>query len=309
MLGRVLCLAVLSALTLGAGNAAPDPYVIYDQAESFWFSQSYPPYLEYHVAVEVREAAIARVERYASGFDAMDGAIWVDPVSDYEQAHPYVPHGINVSILGMNVGKPEPSIDFVGVPILTPTYSFGMAPFIAAAPPGSAESARQLVAAIRRAFHDPYPPGRAPPRSAAPNHLLEIAHAVVTRRIYDITLLGVEGVDGHDCYHLRLSPRQDPGRYRLRDLWVDEGSGATWRLREALNFVEGPGTTVPWTVRFDNIAGVQYVADESADAPLRSRGATYSSVVVRFEGLHAVTIPQWNPISITPQSNTLREPE
>ncbi len=308
MFGRAVCLAILSALALGrAADAATDPYAIYEQAESFWFGQLYPPYLEYDVAVEVREGEASRVERYASDFDAVDGTIWVDPVSDYEQAHPYVPHGINFSILGMNVGKPEPSIDFIGVPILTPTYSFGMAPFVPASPPGSAESAQQLVTAIRRAFHDPYPPGRVPLHAAS--GLPEIAHTVAARRIYDIMLVGTESVAGHDCYHLRLRPLEDPGRYRLRDLWVDEGSGATWQLREALNFVDGPGTMVPWTVRFDNVGGVQYVAEERAESPMRSHGSTFANVVVRFEVLHAVTIPASHPLFIPPQSNTLREPE
>jgi len=296
-------------VTTGAApvDAPPDPYAIYEQADAFWFSQHYPVYLSYDVAVEVTQDGTRRVEHYTSSFDAVDGAIWVDPVSDYEQLHPYVPHGVNVTFFGFNVGKPEPPIDFIGVPLLTPTYTFGMAPFVPAST-DSAQASAQLVAEIRRAFHDPYPPGRTPLQDSG-DVLPEIAHAVAVRRVYVISFVGVENVNGHGCYHLTLKPVQDPGRYRLRELWIDEQSGATWRLREALNFVDGPGTTVPWSINFSAVNGVQYISDEEADSPVNYRGQTYSSVAVRFENLEAAAIPEGHPLFIPPQSQTLREPQ
>lgn len=38
---------------------------------------------------------------------------------------------------------------------------------------------------------------------------------------YALDLTGIEAVDGHDAYHLRLHPLSDPERHNLRDLWVD----------------------------------------------------------------------------------------
>ncbi|HUY41993.1 MAG TPA: hypothetical protein VMV82_10535 [Candidatus Dormibacteraeota bacterium] len=293
-------------------RAATDPYALYERAEAFWLNQQYPRYLAYDVAVRVERGGSMRTQRYQSSFDATTGSVWVDPVSDYELAHPHVPHGINFSLslwfIGVPIGKPEAPVDFLGVPILAPTYSFGMAPFVPAAPPSSQRDAMAIVAEVRRAFHDPYPPGRTPPRRTGREPLREIAHAVATRRVYTITLVGQESVDGHACYHLSLQPLRDPGRYRLRDLWIDERTGATWRLREALNFVDGPGTTVPWTVDFGRVAGVQYITTERADAMVRYRGETYSQVTVAFENLRAVSVPVQHPLYISPEMHTMQEP-
>lgn len=300
----MLCVALAAA---PRAAAAPNPYDIYEGAEAFWLSQQYPPYLDYDVAVTVHEGGAVRTQRYASSYDATSGAIWVDPVSDYEEAHPHVPRGVNVSIVGFRIGKPEAPTDFIGVPILAPSYSFGMAPFVPASPPDSQPEAAAIVAQVRREFHDPYPKGRRA-LASAPSALPEIAHAVVTERTYTIALVNEEIVDGHLCYHLALAPTRDPGRYRLRELWVDERTGATWKLREALNFVEGPGTTVSWTVRFADIGGAQYIADESADAAMHYRGLIYTSVAVAFESVHPVDVPQEHPVYVAPTMDTLREP-
>jgi hypothetical protein len=309
--GAIAALALCAAAALAAAPAAraqPDPYAIYDRARSFWLGQVYPPYLAYDVAVSVEESGAQRVERYRSGFDAVDDSVWVDPVSDYEREHPHVVHGMNVDILVFRVSKPEAPVDFVGVPILAPAYSFGMAPFVAARPPDSAQDAAALVAAVRRSFDDPYPSGRTPPPPGGSTQLPLIAHSIASRDIYRIELLGEETVNGHLCYHLALQPLRDPGRYRLRQLWIDERSAATWRLQEALNFVSGPGTTVPWTVNFRDLGGAQYIADETADETMRYDGRQYARVRVAFENLRAVTVPQGNPLYIPPSHDTLQEP-
>lgn len=311
----VAAVAAVAALLSGAprAQATLDPYAVFDRARTFWLDQTYPPYLAYDVAVTVDENGVSRTERYDSGFNAVDGSIWVDPVSDYERAHPHVVHGMNFFLAlpldphAVRLNKPEEPVDFIGVPILAPTYTFGMAPFVPARPPATQEDAAVLVAAVRRAFHDPYPAGRTPPPNAS-SQLPTIAHAVVTKRIYQIELAGEESVDGHLCYHLTLRPLHDPGRYRLRQLWVDEQTAATWRLQEALNFVDGPGTTVPWTVDFTNVGGAHYIAQESADAPMRYGGVQYVHASVAFEDVRAVTSPQGNAVSFPPQRDTLEEP-
>lgn len=50
---------------------------------------------------------------------------------------------------------------------------------------------------------------------------------------YALDLTGIEAVDGHDAYHLRLRPLSDPERHNLRDLWVDTGTFDVWKAHFA----------------------------------------------------------------------------
>jgi hypothetical protein len=299
---------MIAALTLSLAVLPPeptvDPYAVYERARAFWLTQTYAPYLTYRVAVTVTQGANTRVERYRSMFDATssNSTIYADEVSDYELAHPVVPYGVNICIL-VCITKPLPPIDFIGVPLLTPTYTFGLAPFIRVPPPDSAQSAARLVAEIRRKFHDPYPVGRIP-LAAPPRPPPTIAHVVTqAHQAYEISYAGSETVNGHTCYHLLLEPRADPHRYRLRELWVDVSTGATWRLAVALNFVRGPGTDAPWIVDFDNVDGVQYIDEETAERPLRYEGQTYSHTVVSFEDIQPVdALDPWDVLDMAKQT-------
>ncbi len=286
-------LALVSSLLLAAANVTPgtvDPYLVYASAQAYWLNQPYAPYLSYDVAVQVAQGSAIKLERYDTLLDATtpQETIAVNPISDYELQHPVVPHGMNVCIIVTCLSKPLAPIDFIGIPELSPTYSFGMAPFVRQLPPDEALSDQELVARVRAAFHDPYPSGRAPLPGPMPSTLPTIAHILAqAREAYSISYAGEADVTGHRCYHLILVPLRNPGRYRLRDLWIDETTDATWRLRIGLNFVDGPGTTVPWTVDFDNINGVQYVGRETAERPMRYEGQTYSQAMVSFENIQA----------------------
>ncbi|MDE2482309.1 MAG: hypothetical protein KGN02_08980 [bacterium] len=285
---------ILTLGTLGAllapyatrSDASPDPYSIYAQARSAWRENRYPPQIAYDVAVAVTEGGKERVERYRSAYDARRGVVRVDPVSDYELAHPVKPTGVNLALLFLRVGKPLPPVDFLGVPRLAPTYSFGMSGFVPAPSPTPFDSAA-LVREIRADFHDPNPRERATPTPRA-SELPEIAFESASHHDYTVTLLGSDEVAGHACYHLRLRPMRDPRHLRLRELWVDQASFATWKIVEALNFANGPGTTVPWTIRFADLGGAHYIAREDADAPIRAGGEIYERAEVRFEHVREV---------------------
>jgi hypothetical protein len=54
--------------------------------------------------------------------------------------------------------------------------------------------------------------------------------AAVARPPYTISLAGLEAVDGHATYHLKLTPDDEPDKHNLRDLWVDR---TTFDLRKA----------------------------------------------------------------------------
>lgn len=283
--------------------ATPNPYTIFAQARNVWEHQPYPPYLKYDVAVTVEEGGHNRSESYHSAYDATTGAIWVDPVSDYEIEHPASGKGVNVSVLFAQLSKAEPPEDFLGVPMLTPTFSFGMAPFVAVTPEDEL-TPMQIVAQVRAAFHDPNPrttlEPSPPPR---PGGLREIADITVFKREYIVTLVGIESVDGHACYHLALEPTHARHTYRLRDLWIDTTTAATIQLKEAINFKNGPGTDVPWTITFHSINGAQYIESESADAPMSYKSLIYTNATVDFKTI--VAVPNPPPGMIVPATSGL----
>jgi len=302
-----LVLAALVVGTVGAANAVPDPYQIFAQARTHWEEQQYPPYLTYDVAVEVEEGGKSRVERYQSAYNAVTGEVWVDSLSDYEIDHPVKPSGFQFSILGLaKIGKPLPPVDFIGVPLLAPTYSFGIAKFVPMKPPHALSDA-EIIAQIRKEFHDPDPRKPSPSPSPSPG-LEEIATVYAFKRDYAISFLGTDAVNGRSCYHLGLKPLHDQSRYRLRELWIDQSNFETVKLKEALNFVDGPGTSVPWTVTFADIDGAQYVAQESADVPMSYDGLIYTQTHVTFENIHAANSPNARDLYMPANEPVVREP-
>ncbi|HTZ56282.1 MAG TPA: hypothetical protein VMB20_14615 [Candidatus Acidoferrum sp.] len=305
--GALLTLVALVAVAAPRGIAAPDPYQIFGNARAYWHQQKYPALLDYRVAVDVVEGGNERVEHYASEYNAVTNVVQVDPVSDYERAHPVHPKGLSFSIMGaIPLGKPMPSIDFLGVPYLAPTYSFGMAPFVPAPAPTPFNSAA-LVEEIRKEFHDPNPRAT-PSASPTPNGLEEIATVYAHNRDYTITFLGTDTIDGHACYHLGLTPTRNPGTFRIRQAWIDEQTFATWQLQDALNFTNGPGTGVAWTIHFAQIDGAQYVREEDALAPMKAGGEVYTQASVRFENVLAVSTSSLHADVVDNVGTPLQEP-
>lgn len=287
---------VLAILLLGAaseGSAAPapplaDPYQIFARARAYWLQQHYPPLIEYSVAVSVLEGGSVKVERYWSAYDSVDQQIAVDSISDYERAHPtYAAHGVNVNIplLSSVLSKPQPPTDYLGVPLLAPNYSFGMAQIPPTNPAGP--DSAELVREIRAEFHDPAPDDR-PQTSASSGALPIIERETVYNRAYRVSLVGIESTYGVPAYHLRLEALRDPGRYRLQELWIDTHTFAPIQLVERVNFVSGPGTGVPWRVRFTRIGDGLYVYDEVALKAMRYKGLVYPQASVAFENIRGV---------------------
>jgi hypothetical protein len=302
---------VIAALALAAWTPTPasaqsltDPYQIFARARNYWLQQHYPPLLEYTVAVSVLEGGSVKTERYWSAYDSSSQEIAVDAVSDYEQAHPTYPApGINLHfnlpILSHFDRKQRPS-DYLGVPLLAPNYTFGMAQI----PPTSSAtpSPTEIVEDVRTQFHDPAPPDRLPQPGASPGVPPIIERETVYNRAYRVTLGGIESTYGVPAYHLYLQALRDPGRYRLQQLWVDTRSLAPIQLVERLNFVEGPGTAVPWRVRFANVDGALYVYDETALRPMRYDGLVYPQARVAFENIRGVDQLSRPPPPLLPEA-------
>jgi len=290
LLGMLLAAA---SATAASAIATPDPYTIFANARAYWSQQRYPMLVDYTVAVDITEGGKARTEHYSSEYDAVNDVVRVDPISDYEVAHPVVVKGINLGILGIALNKPLPPVDWLGVPHLAPAYSFGMAPFVPAPTPTPFNS-MALVAEIRKEFHDPNPRATPTPTSA-PTSLQEIATVYAHNRDYTIALLGEDTIEGHLCYHLGLTPTRDPKRFRIRQAWIDEQTYATWQLQNAMNFTNGAGTGVAWMIHFAPVAGVQYIREEDALTPMSTGGEIYTEAAIRFENIHAVaesTLPE-----------------
>ena len=282
-----------------------DPYQIFGMARARWGAQHYPEKIAYTVAVDVVESGARKTERYEAGYDAAEESLLVDPVSDREKAHPYyVPGGFGFNIALSGQGRPDPDVDFFGVPFLAPNYSFG----IGVTPRGSASpppDPMELVREVRAEFHDPLAPSRSVPVPAASPGLREIAAVSTRTRTYDINLVGIEPVDGTPAYHLILHPVRDPGRYRLRDLWIDTQSYEPRKLVEGLNFVRGPGTAVAWSVTFEQSGGASYIATETALAPTRLGRHHYSTVSIAFENVRAVDRFSYGVSSFVPDGTLI----
>jgi len=281
----VLLLAAAPALVGTAASA--DPYQIFARARQVWTAQRYPDYMTYTVAVDVIEKGVEKTRHYHLAFDSVSGKIAVNPVSDEEVATPADPTGINFhlqpkrafhTLYDKRVGNPGEAVDYLGVPMIAPTYSFGMAsPGTDSEPPGS----DALVAQIRKEFNDPTPAAKTQAAVTDP-HVRTIASVTSYVRRYTITLAGIDSVQGSDCYHLLLQPNRDPQKLRLREVWVDTQTFETRQLVSAGNFT---GSRVPWRITFGDLNGEQYITSETALATVGVGDHHYERATISFEAI------------------------
>jgi hypothetical protein len=283
----VIAALIAAGLAATPAPSSSDPYEIFAQTRAFVETQKYPGQLQYSVVVRVQEGGKERVEHYHSGYDAYTGSIVFDPVSDEETAHPHAPKGMNVSFFFWRITKPDAPVDYLGVPDLAPAYGFGIGRVSLATPP-RALTPSELVAQIRSEMNDPDPHASPTPTPEPTPSLAEIATVYAKNRAYDVSLVGTETLDGTPAYHLALKPLREPKRYRLRDLWVDTTTYAPRKLVEVANFINGPGTAIPWSVTFKQQDGALYSDRETALAPIHYRALIYTQASVSIEDVTAV---------------------
>jgi hypothetical protein len=305
----VVLLAAALSLVGTAGTA--DPYQIFAQARQVWAQQRYPDYLTYVVAVAVTERGVEKSKHYHLAYDAQTGKIAVNPVSDEEQAAPPDPNGVTIhlqpkrnfhTLLDKRVGNPGEAVDYLGVPMIAPTYSFGMA---LASDEGEQTGNDALVAQIRQEFNDPVPAEKTQQAVTDP-HVRTIAAVTTFVRRYTITLAGIDTLAGGECYHLLLQPNYDPQKLRLREVWVDTHTYETRQLISAGNF---SSSKVPWLITFDDAGGAQYIASETALAPVGVGDHQYEHASVSFESIEQTARPT-RPLSFfVTKENLMSEPE
>ena len=214
-----------------------------------------------------------------------DGYLRVANFSNEEQQSPYVPHGVNILVtLGLGVGNvragdgyqtgglpglsraltnlidhdgPPPLL--LGVPLLEPGYAFG----------------------LRR-----HPSGAVGvvPQSAPSPGLRTIGTATASYREYDVELVAIEAEADGRAYHLRLTPRREPQRNRLREMWVDVSTFTPLRVITAGNFTAGPPTRARWLTTFHRVRNCTLIDTETALEPLDyGRSNVYDRTSIVFD--------------------------
>ena len=277
---HLLILAIALSALHGApasGGQSPAPAAsaqnanaIFDQALQAWRNRTYPPYLRY--LVDVR--AHVKGKLYAEGFQA-----WVRTTDDFvitAQAPLYSsnqqinPYGTRFSILGWDIDPGSGVNTPFGVPRISPFYSFGFVPQTAVD------------------FH-PHPAAR---EGSDANVLGTVT---VTARYYNATLVGEEQCDTGPCWHLALTPVEDPGEYRVRAMWVDEDSFQPARLTVAGIFNGCAAATVNWDVRYMNFHGQWVLREESTGQDVRDGGGPFGWGSSVFHGL-TYTLGHYHPL-------------
>ncbi|HEX8806978.1 MAG TPA: hypothetical protein VF741_08510 [Candidatus Aquilonibacter sp.] len=267
MVHAVLC--ALVALILGS-SPVPSAYDIFNAARAQWQLETYPQYLTYVVETDVAGKNGSLVNDYQALCFCAKGDVRVDPISTEEARHPTTPHGIsfrfNVTI-GMGGGgqettskllNPTPPPDPLGVPILSPLYSFGLRPEPVQTAQGQTNASNlPIIATTTTAAKNPY----------------------------DVQLIDIETLDGETAYHLTLHAVMDVEKYRLRDLWIDTKTYDTLRAVVAENFAGAWYSATPWTIDFARKNGFQYIVDETADGSVSFGDRTYATAKILFKNV------------------------
>lgn len=308
----------LFALLLGAAASSQaaakpallsDPYQIYARTRTAWESQRYPDYLAYTIHVQVDENGVSKSKHYHLVYEQPNGKIHVAAVSDEELAQPPAPTGMtihllpkrqNVTLLDKRVGHPDEAVDYLGIPMLSPNYSFGLG----LPQPDETTSDADLIAQIRAQYRDPMPIVTGA-QTVDDGKLKSIAAITVIARRYTIELSGIENIEGADCYHLVLHPAREPQRFRLRDVWIDVENYQTRRLLEANNFMN---SQVPWLVTFADIGGARYIESEVAQRPVVMGGHRYEHAQISFEDVTSTKRPAPFDSTFMTSGTILREP-
>jgi len=241
---------------MAVAAAAVDAYAVFLQARSAVTSARYPRRLDYTIVVSGIDGDRPKANHYRASADFVSGEIRVASISTEELAQPPpLPHGFNFALtaqvcggrcetgvgnVSVPVGPPAASPDILGVPVLEPTYTFGL----------RYRTAERAVAA------------------SSDGALPTIAVVSTKKRDYAVTLLDEPVLDSVPTYHLRLTPLRKPKENRLRELWVGMGDNLPRKAVVAGNFTQAPLVDVPWTVDFTVFDGVPLVARESANATL-----------------------------------------
>lgn len=257
-----------------AASAPPvDAWSIFVRTRSAVTSARYPWRLDYTIAVSGVDGVKPVSDHYRASCDPGDDSIKVFPISDEQLAglQP-VPHGVNTKFsvgicfflctgFSVPMGHPAPYQDLIGEPHIAPIYMFGL-----------------------RYSHVSYNVGPVGSETALP----VIATVSTRERNYDVSLIGVETIDGIETYHLRLEPLRKPKDNRLRELWVATTDYLPRKAVISGNFTVAPLVDVPWTIKFSVVDGTPFVTQETTeDALYLPHRRVVRDATISFENISA----------------------
>jgi hypothetical protein len=274
-----------------------DAYAIWLHARSAVTSAQYPRRIAYTIAITGLDGETPAADHYRAVCSPDDGSIRVFSISDEQLAQPPpVPHGVDMhvtislstgrltpAVASIRTGHPAPYQDFLGWPLLAPTYTFGMRY-------GASDTAQT---------------------SPAESSLRVIAIVSAQAPEYRIDLIDTPVVDDVATYHLKLTPLRRPKDNRLRELWVDESDYLPRRAVIAGNFTIAPLVDVPWTVDFSIVNGAPYIARESTAQTLYlAHRRVVREAVVAFQDIREPDASLYDTPLIEPEKDdtTLVEP-
>lgn len=289
------CGGVSATSTLTAAEEA------YRRARVAWSAIVYPNAVSFVTTVLLRRAGSEVVSHYRGEEEFLTGDLHVDRVSDEERARPTSgsaakpPFDVNISS-GRSVfgAKSEQAVAFQ-------------------APVGPSKSVKELLGAPRLSTAYAFGLRDGVPMTASDtatrSTLKTIGSVSVVSRNYEISCLASTDDDA-GLIHLGLRPTHDPGRLRIRQLWIDPHTFATVKMQTAGNFSDGPPTRTEWVITYKQVDGVTYIDREWALGPLDyGRGKMYENVTIAFENLVAERrVSVRSLLRQAPLEDDLREP-
>ncbi len=301
---------IATAPPVASATATPNPDLLFARARAALAARAYPRAVGYDVGIETSTGSTHSSRHYRTIFRASTGTITARAISNEESANPIRPHGVSIEFLGMTPGeKPDP----LGIPRLAPVYTFGLAPYAPILSTGASATAAvpvdgsTIAPSSEAAAAFPFSIGQSgllpqtqpiPGASPAANGTetspsasqgpREIGRISAVLKIYDVSYVGEETVAGELCWHLHLRPLFNPGRYRVRELFIDERNDQTLRIDTDGNFtLKGLGG--PWETDFAQVDSHWFITSERA-----SHVGGFDSIAVTFENVHPVSEQEEN---------------
>lgn len=279
----------LTAGIAGAQTTA-DPDAIFRAARKAWSFTNYPRYATYTIGASFRNGKANVKRHYDALEDTRRGIVFARTFSREEIANPSIPHGFDIRVGSINnqggaKTNEEHNDDRIGPLALAVTYDFGLSLL------------PQKTTVVSSSKDIEFPPS-----------LPVIGTTSTAGRDYTVRLLGV--LDGGKIDHLGLTPVKDPGRLRVREMWVDAQTFITERILVAGNFSGDPYTRVPWIIEFTRIGGAPYIQREIAEAPLDFEdNVSLPNVVISFDEVTPLgELPRYGSVGANDSSKAVTEP-
>ena len=242
---RVL-VALIAAAVLPAAGPPLTGDAIFDAAQKVAVHATYPVYASYTVNVAFTDGTQRVHDTWPTVEDIRTATVLASLFSSQEVANPATPHGTDIDIQAFGNVNAAKEHDPIGNVAFAIDQTFGVTP------PRAYLSGSALNTT-------PVP---------ADGMFRVIGGAVGPDRLYIVQLVDTVVGDRGQEYHLKLTPRFDPNRDRLRELWI---ATDTMTLDAAVVMGVGdrpPTSKVLWRVSFTTVNGAPYLQRETALAPL-----------------------------------------